>query len=143
MTHVGRPKEAFGIGLNHLGLDPFGCGAPDCEPSVFVVIVEKHHEALLVADEERRSAMARAFRCLRQYQARRTHLAERLVHLMLRKATHQPHCAVTDAVVALFRTRATRPGSKFRPMLSLRSKMSPLHTEKPTPVGNLTQGEPA
>jgi hypothetical protein len=53
-----------------------------------VVIVEKHHEALLVPDEERGSPVAQTFRRLRQSQARRTHLGERLGDLMRQEPAH-------------------------------------------------------
>lgn len=88
MTDVRRSEEALRIGLDHLRLNSVGCGAPDREPSVVVMIVEKHHEALLVTDEERGPTMTRTFRGLRQCQARAAHLAERLIDLMLRKPAH-------------------------------------------------------
>jgi hypothetical protein len=54
------------------------------------VVVKKHHEALLVPDEERRAAVARAFRCLWQCQADRAHPCELLGDLAWRKPAHTP-----------------------------------------------------
>jgi hypothetical protein len=92
VTHIWRPEEPLRIGFDHLGLDTVRSGAPDRESTVLVMVVEKHHEALLVPDEECRSAVAQAFRGLRQRQACRAHRRERLSYFMLREATHGcPH----------------------------------------------------
>jgi hypothetical protein len=53
-----------------------------------VVVVEEHHEALLVPDEERGSTVAQTFRRLRQGQAQRTHLGERLGDFLRREPAH-------------------------------------------------------
>lgn len=88
MADVRRPEEAFWLRLNHLGLDSMGSGAPDRKPPVVVMVIEKHHEAFLVADKECRPTVTQTFRCLWQRQAHRAHLCERLVNLMRREPAH-------------------------------------------------------
>ncbi len=60
MTHIRRPEEPFRLGLDEVGLDPVRRGAPDGQPAVAMMVGQKHDEAPLVADEERRPAVARA-----------------------------------------------------------------------------------
>jgi hypothetical protein len=53
-----------------------------------MVVIEKHHKALLAPKEEGGSAMTRSFGGLGQAQARLSHLSERYVDLMPRKPAH-------------------------------------------------------
>jgi len=88
MTDVGWSKVALWLGVDHLDLNTIGRGTPDCEPAVVMVVVQKHHEALLAPNEERGSAMTQPFRGFGQYKARLTHLRKRLVDLIRRKPAH-------------------------------------------------------
>jgi hypothetical protein len=88
VADVRRPEEPLRICLDEIRLDTVRRSAPDCQPPVAVVVVEKHHEALLVPDEECRAAVAKAFRCFRQRQADRAHSCKGLGDLALRKRAH-------------------------------------------------------
>ena len=88
MTDVRRPEEAFRIRLYEILLDTVRSGAPNRQPAVAMVIVEKHHETLLVPDEERGPAVAQTLRRLGQGQTDCAHLGERFPDLVRRKPAH-------------------------------------------------------
>lgn len=68
MPDVRWDEESIRFGLHHVGLNTGRRGAPDRQPTVGVMIIEEHHEALLLPDEESRPAVAEPLRGLRQSQ---------------------------------------------------------------------------
>ena len=70
MPDVRRTEEAIGLDLDHLHLDTVGRRAPDRQPAILVMIIEEHHEASFVCNEERRATVADPLRCLRPAQRR-------------------------------------------------------------------------
>jgi hypothetical protein len=88
MPDVRRPEESLRLGNHYLGLNAIGCGAPDREPAVVMVVIEKHHKALVAPNEEGGSTMTQPFGRLGQDQARPSHLPERYIDLMSRKPAH-------------------------------------------------------
>jgi hypothetical protein len=95
MTDVGGPEETRGLGVHHFGLNAIGCSAPDREPAVVMMVVEKHHKALLPPNEEGGPAVTQPFGRLRQDQAGLSHLPERYIDLMWRKPAHAAHTSET------------------------------------------------
>ena len=88
MPDVRRPEESLRLGIHHLSLNAIGCGAPDRKPAVVMVVIEKHHKALLPPNEEGGSAMTQPLGRLGQDQARPPHVPERYIDLMPRKPAH-------------------------------------------------------
>ena len=70
MPYVGWPEEANGLRLDHLLLDTVGRRTPDRQPAILVMIIEEHHEASFVPDEEGRATMADPLGGLRPAQRR-------------------------------------------------------------------------
>ena len=105
MTDVGRPEEAFRICLDEIRLDAVRRSAPDCQPTVRVVVVEKHHEACLVPDEEGRAAVAQAFRRFWQRQTDRAQPCELLGDLAWRKSAHTPILSCSRIALGIRRRR--------------------------------------
>ena len=91
MADVGRPEEARRLAVDHLGLDAIGCSTPNGEPAVVMMVVEKHHKALLALNEEGGSAMAEPFGRLGQDQARSSHVGKRHIDLMRQEPAHSGH----------------------------------------------------
>src|SRR5215203_638787 len=154
MADVRRAEEAFWLRLNHLGLDSIGSGAPDREPPVVVMVVEKHHEAFLVTDKECRPTVTRMFRRLRQRQAHRAHLSERLGNLMRRKPAHDLQYVLSrrarfDEPSTHTTRRRPMPGITFVQLYKIPTSVGfpvPLAgnpAKKPTLVGNFTTTLPA
>src|SRR5436190_23477099 len=83
VADVGRHEEPLRLGLDEHLLHPVAGGAPDCEATVPVVVVEHHHERPLAAHEERGRAVTRTLTRLRQRQA---DAAQPLQHLRVRHA---------------------------------------------------------
>ena len=108
VTDVGRPEEAFGIDLGHLGLHPVRRCAPDGQPTIVMVVVEEHHEAPGVSgrrraiprqrlpDEERRPAVAEPLGGLRQGQAGHPDPGQLPLDLRRRESTHRPSVSQLD-----------------------------------------------
>jgi hypothetical protein len=122
VSHVRRSEEALRIGIDEIGLDTVRGSAPNREPAVVVVVVQKHHEAFPVSDEEGGSPVAQAFRRLGQCQANCAHPGERLGDLWGREPAHNIIRAAraSRAGVRLLRRRSKTK----RRVCSLRSHCS-------------------
>ena len=57
-AHVGRAKEAFGVGIDEGCLGAWRCGTPDAQNPVTVVIIHEHRDGFLAPHKKRRRAMA-------------------------------------------------------------------------------------
>src|SRR5215207_9438 len=80
MPDVRGAEVVPGVAVDERLLHPFGRRAPQRQPPVAVVVVEIHHEALLLADEERRLAVAEALARLGKREAQLADAVKRCRH---------------------------------------------------------------